>query len=171
MHTSLMMSLLYNSAVQFSFIISGSWWATKRSNRKSAIIQNLKKHKIHVMMPESLKLKRKSLNLHLAVSQAARQGLAVLMASASVVLKHETSTLRQRHNFISIDLKFRVSDYVREVTRPAKFGSCPMSGRDATWGQHIRVLWVFKKHFLLFFCFYILQQSYSPYPWTNFSAQ
>jgi len=39
------------------------------------------------------------------ISQAARQGLAVLMASASVVLKHETSTLRQRHNFISIDFK------------------------------------------------------------------
>jgi len=48
-------------------------------------------------------------------SQAARQGLAVLMASTSVVLKHETSTLRQRHNFILIDLKFGVSDYVREV--------------------------------------------------------
>jgi len=40
------------------------------------------------------------------LSQAARQGLAELMASALVVLKHETSTLRQRHNFISIDLKF-----------------------------------------------------------------
>jgi len=67
-------------------------------------------------------------------------GLAVLMASASVVLKHETSTLRQRYNFISIDLKFGVSDNVREVSSPAKFGSGPMSGRDATWGQHIRVL-------------------------------
>jgi len=73
-------------------------------------------------------------------SQAARQGLAVLMASASVVLKHGTSILRQRHNFISIDLKFGVRDYVREITSPAKFGSGPMSGRDATWGQHIRVL-------------------------------
>jgi len=74
------------------------------------------------------------------LSHAARHGLAVLMASASVVLKHETSTLRQSHNFISIDLKFDVSDYVREVTSPAKFGSDPISGRDATWGQHIRVL-------------------------------
>jgi len=73
-------------------------------------------------------------------SQAARQGLAVLMASASVVLKHETSTLRQRHTFISIDLKFGVSDYVRKDTSPAKFVSGPMSGQDATWGQHIRVL-------------------------------
>jgi len=49
-----------------------------------------------------------------------RQGIAVLMASAVVVLKHETSTIRQRHNFISIDLKFGVSDYVREVTSPDK---------------------------------------------------
>jgi len=48
------------------------------------------------------------------------------------VLKHETSTLRQSHNFISIDLKRGVSDYVREITSPAKFGSDPMSGRDAT---------------------------------------
>jgi len=47
------------------------------------------------------------------LSHAAWQGLAVLRASASVVLKHETSTLRQKHNFILIDLKFDVSDYVR----------------------------------------------------------
>jgi len=83
----------------------------------------------------------------------------VLMASAIVLLKHETSTLRQRHNFmlisdspagpsrvygvlrqkhnfISIDLTFGVSDNVREVTSPDKVGSDPMSGRDATWGQH-----------------------------------
>jgi len=31
-------------------------------------------------------------------------------------------------------------DNVKEVTSPAKFGSSPMSDRDATWGQHIRVL-------------------------------
>jgi len=64
----------------------------------------------------------------------------VLMASAVVVLKHETSTLRQRHNFISIELTFGVSDSVREVTSPDKVGSGPMSGQDDTWGQHIRVL-------------------------------
>jgi len=57
---------------------------------------------------------------------AARQGLAVLMASAVVVLKHETSTLRQSLNFISIDLKFGMSDYVREVTKPDKVGSDPI---------------------------------------------
>jgi len=100
-------------------------------------------------------------------SQAARQGLAVLMAYASVVLKHETSTLRQSHNFISIDLKFGMSNNVGKVTSPAKFGSDPICGRDATWGQHIRVLWLFS----LVFVFFILQQSYSPYPWTNVRAQ
>jgi len=64
--------------------------------------------------------------------QVARQGLAVLMAFAVVVLKLETSTLRQRHNFVSIDFKFGVGDNVREVTNPDKVGSGPMSGRDAT---------------------------------------
>jgi len=67
-------------------------------------------------------------------------GLAVLMASAVVVLKHENSAIRQRHIFISIDFKFGVGDHVREVTNPDKVGSGPMSGRDATRGQHIRVL-------------------------------
>jgi len=39
-------------------------------------------------------------------SQAARQGIAVLMATAEVVLKHETSTTYQSHIYESIDLKF-----------------------------------------------------------------
>jgi len=56
------------------------------------------------------------LQLAFVPSQAARQGLAVLMACAVV------------------------GDYVREVTNPAKFGLGPTSGRDATWGRHIRVL-------------------------------
>jgi len=67
--------------------------------------------------------------------QAARQGLAALMSSAVVVLKHETSTLRQRHNFISIDLTFGLSDNVKEVTNLNKVGSGPTSGRDATLGN------------------------------------
>jgi len=50
------------------------------------------------------------------------------MASAVVVLKHETSTIRQRHNFISIDLTLGVSDYVREVTSPDKVGSGQLTG-------------------------------------------
>jgi len=54
------------------------------------------------------------------------------MASALVVLKNDTSTRRQRHNFISIDFKFGVDDYVWEVTNPDKVGSGQMSGRDAT---------------------------------------
>jgi len=57
------------------------------------------------------------------------------MSSAIEFLKHETSTLCQSDNFISIDLTFGVGDYVREVTSPAKFGSDPMSGRDATLGN------------------------------------
>jgi len=75
-----------------------------------------------------------------SASQAARQDLAVVMAFAIVVLKHENSTLRQRHNFISIDFKFGAGDNVREVTNPDKVGSGPISVRDATWGKHIRVL-------------------------------
>jgi len=55
-----------------------------------------------------------------------------LKESTVVVLKHETSTLRQRHNFISIGFKFGVDDYVREVTNPDTVGSGPMSDRDAT---------------------------------------
>jgi len=62
------------------------------------------------------------------------------MASAVVVLKHENSSLRQSHNVIPLNLIFDVGDNVREVTSPAKFGLDPMSGRDTTWGQHIRVL-------------------------------
>jgi len=71
-------------------------------------------------------------------SQAARQGFAVLMASAVVLLKHETSTFRQSHNFVSINFKFAVGDDVKEVISHAKVGSSPMSGRGAT----IRVLWI-----------------------------
>jgi len=80
-------------------------------------------------------------NSRRGLSQAARQGFkTVLMESGVVVLKLETSTLRQSNNFISIDFIFGVGDYVREVTSPVKVSSDPMSGRDATWGQKIRVL-------------------------------
>jgi len=75
-----------------------------------------------------------------------RQVLAVLMASAVAVLKHEISTVLQSNNFISIDFIFGVGDNVREVTCPAKFGLDLLSGRDATWDN-------------------ICQQSYSP--WTD----
>jgi len=70
--------------------------------------------------------------------QTVRQGLAVLMAS--VVVKHETTAISQSHNCQSIDFKFSMGDEVREVTSPEKCCSDQMSGRDATWGQHIRVL-------------------------------
>jgi len=35
-------------------------------------------------------------------SQAARYGLTVLLVSATVVLKHETSTRRQNHNLYQL---------------------------------------------------------------------
>jgi len=44
---------------------------------------------------------------------------------------------------LKIDLKFDLGHYVREVTNHAKVGLGPMSSRAATWGQHIRVLWLF----------------------------
>jgi len=97
-------------------------------------------------------------------SQAARQGLAVLMASSVVVLELVSSTLRKRQNFISIDLTFGESDYVREVTSPDKDGSGPMSGRDATWGQHIRVMWLF-----CFFLFFYSSTELKPIPVNQFS--
>jgi len=81
--------------------------------------------------------------------QHGRQGLAVLVASALILIKHETSTHRQScHNFLSNDFKFGVGDYVREVITTAKVGSDSMIGQDATWGQHTRVL--------TFFCFFVL---------------
>jgi len=68
------------------------------------------------------------------------------MASAVVVLKHETSTLRQSHNVISIDFKFGVGDYVREVTSPDKDGSGPMSGRDARGCNIYLFIYLFINH-------------------------
>jgi len=55
------------------------------------------------------------------ISQAARQGLAVLMATAVVVLKHETSTTYQSHIYESIELKFGLGDNVTRFSNPAKF--------------------------------------------------
>jgi len=65
-------------------------------------------------------------------SQAARQGLAVLMASAIVVLKHETSTTYQSHIYKSIDLKLGYSDYVTSFSNPAKFSEDRCSGGAPT---------------------------------------
>jgi len=78
------------------------------------------------------------------------QGLAVLMASAVVVLKHETSTIRQRHNFISIDMTFGVSDYIREVTSDkVRWAVETPRGGNIFW----RVLWLFL-FFLFVFIFF-----------------
>jgi len=58
-----------------------------------------------------------------------RKKLLNLRIGRIVKMKIETQVIR-----------FGVSDYVREVTSPDKVGSDPMNGRDATWGQLIRVL-------------------------------
>jgi len=58
-------------------------------------------------------------NNSLASITGSRQGLAMLMASAVVVLKHETLTPSQSHNYMSIDFKFCVGDYVPKFTNPA----------------------------------------------------
>jgi len=87
------------------------------------------------------------LNIYLLLepeSQAARPaGLSRVNGVRRSSASTWTSTLRQGHNFISIDLTFGVSDYVREVTSSDKVSSGPMSGRDATSGQHRRVLRLF----------------------------
>jgi len=83
------------------------------------------------------------------------------MASAVEVLKHKTSTLRQRHNFISINFNFGVGDNVREVTNSDKVGLGRWAVEKARGGNI---------YGYYDFCFYILQQSYSPYPRTNFCA-
>jgi len=78
---------------------------------------------------QEVKQKSKGETNGLYISQACPAGLSrVKWRPPVVVLEHETSTLRQSHNFISIDLKFGVGDYVREITSPAKFGLDPMSG-------------------------------------------
>ena len=75
------------------------------------------------------------------------------MAMSQVVLKHETSTLRQRHTFGSIDFKFGVSKYVGEITNPAKFGEDPMRGQVSARVQHIRFLCLFFVFFFVFLFF------------------
>jgi len=65
----------------------------------------------------------------------------VLMASAMVVLKHVTSTLRQRHTLISIDFKFGVGDHVREVTNPDNDRS----------RRHVEVTYTGTVFFIIFF--------------------
>jgi len=78
------------------------------------------------------------------------------MASAFVVLKHETSTLRQSHNFISIDFTFGVDDYVRDITNPAKFGLDATRQNETSRGGNM--------YGLCDFFDVVLQQSYTRGP-------
>jgi len=92
------------------------------------------------------------------------QGLAVLMVSV-VVLKHETSTLRQSHSFKSIDLKFGVRDNV--------IGKLPALPNLA------RIRWAVdnpRGGNIYGFCDFFIFVFYSstelqPIPWTNCRAQ
>ena len=67
------------------------------------------------------------------VSQAARQGVAVLMVTVQVVLKGVYSTSRQTNSFYLNDFKFGMNDYVPGFTNPATFGLDRSSGGAPTW--------------------------------------
>ena len=54
------------------------------------------------------------------LSQAARQGLAVLMAMVQVVLKWQNSTAYQSHNYESFVFKFGKGDNFTRINNPAK---------------------------------------------------
>jgi len=94
-------------------------------------------------------------------SQAARRGVAVFMASAVVVLKHETSTLRPSHNFISIGLKFGVSATLPSLVNIVS-AVAPSRGGEI-YGS--------RAFYYFCFCFYISWHAYSLYPWTDFNVQ
>jgi len=104
---------------------------------------------------------RRSLGLLLLLITGSPAGLSRVNGVRRSSAKTWNFNPSPKAQFVSLDLTFSLEDSVREVTSPAKFGSDPMSGRDKTRGQHIRELWIS----------FILQQSYSPYPWTNFRAQ
>jgi len=76
------------------------------------------------------------------------------VATAVVVLKHETSTLRKKHTFISIGFKFGVGDYGREVTNPDKvwFRS------DERSRSHVGLTYTGTVHFFVF-CFFLFLDS------------
>jgi len=77
-------------------------------------------------------------------SSRCRQGLAVSMASAVVVLKHETSTLRQSNNFISINFTVGVGDYtVRRSPALPNLVRIRWAVETLRGGMYIRVLWLF----------------------------
>ena len=68
-----------------------------------------------------------------SVSQAARQGVAVLMVTVQVVLKGVYSTPCQTFSFDLNDFKFGVIDYVPGYPNPTKFGLDRSSGGAPTW--------------------------------------
>ena len=67
------------------------------------------------------------------VSQAARQGVAVLMAYVQVVLKGVFSIPRQTKGYEPIGLKIGMCKYVPEFSSPVEFGGDQRSGGAPTW--------------------------------------
>jgi len=55
------------------------------------------------------------------------------MATAEVVLKHETSITYQSHIYKSFDFKFEWGDNVTRFSNTAKFGEDRFSGGAHTW--------------------------------------
>jgi len=69
-------------------------------------------------------------------SQAARQSFTVLMASTVVVLKHETSALRQNHNLISIDFTFPKHEFQMPIATTALiFGVVVITSQRGSAGR------------------------------------
>ena len=94
---------------------------------------------------------------HAAASQAAPQGLAVLMAMVQVVLKCYHSTAYQSHNYGSFVLKFINDNNVTRINNPAKFGWDRISDGAPRSGE-ISGLRAF------YYFFFFPSHAYSPYP-------
>ena len=86
------------------------------------------------------------------ISQAARQGVAVLMVTVQVALKGVYSTPSKTNSFDLNDFKFGLIDKVPGYTNPTKFGLDWSSGGAPTWWWNIQVLWLLL--FLLFLLFF-----------------
>ena len=102
------------------------------------------------------------------LSQAARQGVAVLMVTVQVVLKGVYSTPRQTNSFHLNDFKFGVNDYVPGFTNPTKFGLDRSSGGAPTWWWNIQVLWLFYFYFYYFYYYFYSRDRVQSKPMNRF---
>jgi len=89
--------------------------------------------------------------LNLDTSQAARQGLAVLMATAEIMLKHETSTTYQSHIYDQLSLNFdrvitsRVLATLPSLVKIVSAVAPPRGGE----------IYGLRAFYFYYFCFYI----------------